>query len=129
MKILIIEDDQFCQQMLSAQVSAYGECHSANDAGQAREKFQAALADEPYQLILLDLGLPEIDGLDLYREFQELEKNAGLKPDQIARIIVTTSETTPDVIEEAFDLGCSSYLMKPCTQTEIERELKKLELV
>jgi len=57
--------------------------------------------------ILLDLGLPKITGLEVLRKFKSNPTSAA-----IPLIVLTTSEDNED-IQEAYRLGCNSYIVKP----------------
>ena len=99
--ILIIEDDPQIRRVLSTSLKAYGyEVHSA-DSG--RLGLKLAAKHQP-DLIILDLGLPDIDGLDLIR---------NLRSSPTQEILVLSARGTEDVKVRALDLGADDYLTKP----------------
>jgi len=99
--ILIIEDDPKIRRVLSTSLKAYGyEVHSA-DSG--RLGLKLAAKHQP-DLIILDLGLPDIDGLDLIR---------NLRSSPTQEILVLSARGTEDVKVRALDLGADDYLTKP----------------
>jgi len=99
--ILIIEDDPQIRRVLSTSLKAYGyEVHTA-DSG--RLGLKLAAKHQP-DLIILDLGLPDIDGLDLIR---------NLRSSPTQEILVLSARGTEDVKVRALDLGADDYLTKP----------------
>ena len=99
--ILIIEDDPKIRRVLSTSLKAYGyEVHSA-DSG--RLGLKLAAKHQP-DLIILDLGLPDIDGLNLIR---------NLRSSPTQEILVLSARGTEDVKVRALDLGADDYLTKP----------------
>jgi two-component system KDP operon response regulator KdpE len=99
--ILIIEDDPQIRRVLSTSLKAYGyEVHTADNG---RVGLKLAAKHQP-DLIILDLGLPDIDGLDLIR---------NLRSSPTQEILVLSARGTEDVKVRALDLGADDYLTKP----------------
>jgi len=80
------------------------------DAADGLLAVQLAKALQP-DVILLDIGLPGINGLDAARQIGEV---AGK-----ARVIFLTQETSPEVVQEAFDLGAWGYIIKAQAGSEL----------
>ncbi|MDD1727266.1 MAG: response regulator, partial [Methanothrix sp.] len=76
-------------------------------------------ADLP-QLILLDINLPDISGMDLLRR---IKNDEGLH--QIPVVILTMSNEDQD-IQKSYDLGASSYLVKPISNEALMLVIEKL---
>jgi CheY-like chemotaxis protein len=81
-----------------------------------REKSQSDLP----QLILLDLNLPDISGIELLRRIKKDEKLH-----EIPVVILTMSNEDQD-IQKSYDLGASSYLVKPISDEALMLVIKKL---
>jgi CheY-like chemotaxis protein len=114
MKILVIEDHPAQLKLAHHVLSAAG--HDVSDAGAAEQAFTAIKMDRP-QLILLDLLLPDIDGLTLVRR---------LKADADTRdihVVAVTSypEAYPKV--DALAAGCDAYFLKPINTRELPGQL------
>ncbi|MEE3116692.1 MAG: response regulator, partial [Pseudomonadota bacterium] len=77
------------------------------DAAAAR----AAFAAQEFQIVLLDLGLPDGDGHELMREFK------GLRPEQ--HVVLVTADDTIDSIQRAISAGANGYVVKPYSQEKI----------
>jgi CheY-like chemotaxis protein len=114
MKILIIEDHATELKLAHLVLSAAG--HEVSDAGKAEQAFAAIRADRPH-LILIDLVLPDIDGLDLIRK---------LKADPETRDIHLVAVTSfPEKYSKAAALaaGCDAYFVKPIDTRELSSQL------
>lgn len=73
-------------------------------------------------LILLDLKLPKVHGLEILKQLKSNEKTR-----KIPVVIVTSSREDPD-IEAAYDLGANSYVVKPVNYTEFVETINHLGL-
>jgi len=110
--ILVIEDDPQIRRVLSTSLEAYGfELHTAPNGHQGK----ALAAQCQPDLIILDLGLPDIDGLNLIRELRT-------RPAQ--EILVLSARSTEDVKVRALDLGADDYLTKPFGVFELMARVK-----
>jgi two-component system chemotaxis response regulator CheY len=128
MRSLVAEDDATNRALLQRFLSCYGECDSAVNGRQAVEAVQRARSDHRgYDLVCMDLRLPEMDGQEAIREIrrQEMAEGAG-KP---AKIIVVTSHSDTESISRALLGRCNAYVVKPISLAKLGQELKKLGLV
>lgn len=109
--ILIVEDrltDLDLTKRAFARRRLLNPIQEARDGEQAVAYIERWEAGEPLPvLILLDLGLPKIGGLEVLRQFKNHPTSAS-----IPVIVLTTSAENSD-IQEAYRLGCNSYIVKP----------------
>lgn len=109
--ILIVEDrltDLDLTKRAFARRRLLNPIQEARDGEQAVAYIERWEAGEPLPvLILLDLGLPKIGGLEVLRQFKNHPTSAS-----IPVIVLTTSAENND-IQEAYRLGCNSYIVKP----------------
>ena len=130
MRILIAEDERSLQITLKKHLQEYGAIDLVSDGQQALEKVQKSLKkDEPYKLILLDINMPNVDGLNCLKTIRLLEDLKGLKSDNAAKVIMVTAESDTSTILSAFREQCEAYLVKPVTQSKLLIEMKKLHLI
>lgn len=115
MKILIVEDkrkvSQFVERALVEQactVRVVASCAAARDA----------LAESPYDAIILDLGLPDGDGLDLLREWRAAGFNEPV-------LILSARDAVTDRIQ-GLNLGADDYLAKPFSVDELVARVRSL---
>ena len=105
--LLIVEDDEFVQQLMAAYLQNEGFKVSLAASG---EQMLAILDQEPINLVLLDLGLPDEDGLTLARQ---IRARSSLP------IVVLTARQERDDRLTALELGADDYLTKPCDPQEL----------
>lgn len=105
--LLIVEDDEFVQSLLAAYLKKSG--HKVTTAGSAAEMF-AALDHENISLMLLDLGLPDEDGLALVRQLRTRL--------QTPIIVLTARQGREDRIA-ALEVGADDFLTKPVDPEEL----------
>ena len=102
-KIIFVEDDEGFYNLFSTALSMRGyEVTHVAEGAQAFEKIQDELPD----LVLLDIILPGMSGLDILKELKETEETKDIK------VIMLTNFGTDDNINKAMELGADEYLMK-----------------
>jgi DNA-binding response OmpR family regulator len=99
--ILVIEDDVRIRAALTRALGERG--HSVTDSATALAGLQRALDDRP-DLVLLDLGLPDLDGLELLRMLRAVSK--------VPVIVATARDGSADVVA-ALNAGADDYVIKP----------------
>ncbi|HZP87275.1 MAG TPA: response regulator [Burkholderiales bacterium] len=115
MRILIVEDDPSLAAGLSGALSGPG---FAVDLAQSGERADNMLKSEKYDLLVLDVGLPGIDGFEVLRR---LRKRGQLLP----VLILTARDEVEDRVH-GLDLGADDYLLKPFAFPELEARVRAL---
>lgn len=112
-RILVVEDNPTTSRTLNLFLDAAGyrvQCAlSGNDAA-------AAIADGPFDLVLLDLMLPDMDGLTLCR---------NLRRSSTVPIVMLTARTTQDEIVEGLEAGADDYIGKPFGSKELLARIRR----
>jgi two-component system, OmpR family, KDP operon response regulator KdpE len=103
--ILVVDDEPAIRRLLHASLSRSG--YGVVEAGTAREALNAVQIDKP-AVVLLDLGLPDRDGLELIPLIRA----------QAAVIVVSAREATEQKVA-ALDLGADDYISKPFDSEEV----------
>lgn len=112
--VLIVEDDMMVQGLLSLNLKAEG--HGVSLAASGREMF-AILDKETVDLILLDLTLPDEDGLVLARR---------VRSRSTVPIIVLTARDELDARLSALKIGVDDYMVKPYEPQELVLKIQNL---
>jgi len=130
MRILIAEDDFASRKFMLRFLSKYGECDVTVDGEEVVEAFAMALeSHEGYDLVCLDIMMPNLDGYQALEKIREIEKDKEIPEDKLAKIIMTTALNEGKNVAKAFDLGCTAYAGKPIDQKKFEKILEKLNLI
>ena len=130
MKTLIVEDDFTNRVLLQSFLSHYGECHIAVNGNEAVEAFRTALhSGARYDLICMDIEMPEMNGHEAVRQIRALEQKQRDRFPSCARIIMTTGASDSDNVLQGLQEKCDSYLLKPISASRLHRELTVLGLV
>ncbi|MCA9390282.1 response regulator [candidate division WWE3 bacterium] len=102
-KILLVEDEASLKELYRELLFSEGYMVDVADDGQmAYEKMK----EGGYDLVLLDIRLPKMDGLQILEKLTPEEKSSNKK------IIMLTNFSNEQVIKQAYELGASGYLMK-----------------
>ena len=103
-RILVVEDDQFLRELYSELLTdAKYEVDLAEDGQEGLTKVQ----DGGYDLILLDIMLPKMDGLEVLKKLKEKPPNEKNGP-----VVLLTNLGQDSIIKQGFELGASGYLIK-----------------
>jgi DNA-binding response OmpR family regulator len=113
-RVLVVEDDEDIAQALQRSLRMEGyEVRTAPDGRAALEQGHAFAPD----LVILDLGLPEIDGLEVARE---------LRADDDVPILILTARDALESRVEGLDAGADDYLVKPFERQELLARMRAL---
>lgn len=125
MRILIAEDDPVTLIFMKKFLARYGECDVAVNGLEAVTTFSKAVEEENYyNLVCLDIRMPKLDGIGVFKAMRELEKQKGVNSIDQAEIIMTTAVNDRQIITDASDAGCNTFVWKPI---EVERFTLALE--
>ena len=130
MKALIVEDDFTSRLLLQEILKIHGSIHIAVNGNEAVEAVKLALeSNEPYDLICLDIMMPEKDGHAALKEIRELEKAKHIANGKGSKIIMTTALADKANVLQANEEQCDSYLLKPISKSKLLQELRKLKVI
>jgi two-component system chemotaxis response regulator CheY len=127
MRALVVEDDYGSRQLLQAYLKDIAEVDAAVDGEEGLEAFRLAWSEnEPYDLILLDIMMPKMDGQECLKQIRKLEHEMGLRQIDEVTVIMTTALEDPKNVIEAFHRGgATGYIVKPIDKSTFLTEIKK----
>ncbi|OQY58821.1 MAG: two-component system response regulator [Desulfobacteraceae bacterium 4572_88] len=128
MKILIVEDDFAARKMLKDILSPYADCDIVVDGEEAIQAFRLAWEEKsPYDLICLDIMMPNTDGYEALTQIRNMEKDiTGIKGSNEVKIIVITALDDPKTVVRLYKAGATSYVVKPIDKNEFFKEIRGL---
>jgi two-component system chemotaxis response regulator CheY len=127
MKTLIVDDDFSSRLLLQELLKNYGPSHIAVNGKEALEAVRLALdACEPYELICLDIMMPEMDGQHALLAIRSLEQARRIVGR--SKVIMTTTLTDEANVRQAIEGECDYFLAKPIRKEKLLEQLGKLGL-
>ena len=130
MKILIVDDDPICRKVLIRLLQPFGLCTEAKDGREAIDAFRSAMNEnQPYNLICLDVMMPDVDGRSALTQLRIMEEDRETSPEERAKIVMTTALSDRKDIEGAFRDDCDSYVTKPVRKDDLLGKLRQLGLI
>ena len=129
MRALIVEDEFLSRKVLRSFLLTLFEVDIVVNGREAVEAFKLAHEENtPYDLVLMDIMMPEVDGIEALRKIRELEDQMNLRPR--AKVIMTTALDDPQTVLKSFyDGEASGYIVKPVSRDALYKELEKLGLL
>jgi two-component system chemotaxis response regulator CheY len=128
--MLLVEDDFTSRLLLQSLLSHYGECHIAVNGREAVTAFRAAReSGQAYDLICMDIMMPELDGQTAVKEIRALEEAAGTLSSNGVKIIMTTALDDVKSVMDSFMALCDAYLFKPIDKGKLLDHLRELHLI
>lgn len=129
-RILIVDDNFENRQLLAEILREVAECDFAATGKEAIDAYNLSLQKhDPYSLILLDIELPGMSGLEILEKIRGSEKQAGIPLGEGIIIIIITAYEKKFL--EAFNRGCDDYILKPIDTTillnKIAERIAKLD--
>ncbi|MBT8406702.1 MAG: response regulator, partial [Deltaproteobacteria bacterium] len=106
--IYVVDDDSDMRDVLSLALESKFQVKAFSTAGSAIE----VIKEDPPDLVLLDIGLPDMSGVDALREIKKLHPEA--------LVIMVTASTDIDTAISTMKLGASDYMTKPINVDALE---------
>ena len=125
LNILIVDDDFSTRKLLNRILQRKAVVDHAVSGREALEAFSLSVSQcDPYDAILLDITMPDMDGNLVLNEIRSQEKNRGITMGKGVPIIMVTGRK--DMMMQSFGDGCDDYLIKPFSPTILMDKIRKL---
>lgn len=111
-RVLVVDDEPVAVELLREFLLAKG--YEVITAGDGPEALQKVREERPH-LILLDVRMPKMDGLEVLRQVKEIDKEVG--------VIMVTGVNEEEVGRQAVELGAFDYIVKPLDLPYLEQSL------
>jgi two-component system chemotaxis response regulator CheY len=116
MRILVVDDQPSLRQLTCSALRAAGfnGLTSASDG----EEAWTMLERSPFDIVITDVEMPRLGGIDLLRRIREDERFSTLP------VILLTGQRSASIVEAASNLGANGFIIKPANATTIERHIR-----
>jgi len=111
-RIVLIEDDVEIRRLAANALSEHG--HDVESADRALDGLELAVKGSP-DLVILDLGLPDIDGTELLRMIRSVSQ---------VPVVVITARGADETVVSTLDSGADDYLVKPFSMNQLEARVR-----
>jgi signal transduction histidine kinase/CheY-like chemotaxis protein len=112
LRVLVAEDNPTNQKLAAAYLGKRG--HQLVLAGNGREALERAVVGD-YDVILMDVQMPIMDGLEATRRIRETERRTG----KHVRVVALTAHASPESVDSALSAGMDDYIAKPFKPEEL----------
>lgn len=131
LRALIVDDDPINTRFLVEILAPYAVCDTAGNGRAGLEAFRRALTVGPaYDLILLDVMMPDMDGHQALEGMRHLEHVQGVPSSDAAKVIMISALDDARTMYRAFFQGqAMSFLSKPFSGETVLQELRKFDLI
>lgn len=128
MRILIVDDDYVSRVKLKSLMSDFGDCDSVPNGQLAIEMFKLAYEEQlPYDLITMDIVMPDMDGKDVVAAIRDWElKNNVIREGHEVQILMISNMSDGKNIFTSFKRGAEWYLRKPINPDKLTDAIKNM---
>ncbi len=128
MRILIVEDDLLGMKYLRSILEPFGQCVMAVNGKEAVQAYCLAVEESaPFDLIFMDIMMPEMNGLDALERIREFELyNAHRIPRGVLAVMATATSDSQDVVRAYCCCSAFAYLVKPIQAPDVERIMERI---
>jgi two-component system chemotaxis response regulator CheY len=129
-RILVVEDDLISRRLLTSIMSKYGRCDVATSGAEGIVSFLLALEEgHPYELMLLDIMMPGMDGRRMLQQVRSLEEQTPRQDSTPCKVIMVSGLDDKGNVLGSFREGCEGYLVKPLDRIKMDELFHKMGLV
>lgn len=116
----MIDDEFSCRAILRRYLKGCGQCDVAVDGLEMIEAFETSLkADAPYDVLFLDIMMPQLDGIEALNKIRQLEDFYSIDENQRVKVIMTSALNDEITIKRCKSFGIEGYIQKPFTRDDI----------
>jgi len=127
MKILVVDDEMVSREKMKMIMGHFGQCEAVENGADAVEKFVGAWGGwSPYDLISLDVQMPEMDGVEVLNRIRGMEREKNVPESKRVKIMMVTARSDKDTIMNSIQAGCNDYVVKPFDKTIVAKKLIKM---
>lgn len=130
-RVLIVDDSRYQRYLIAQALGGMFTPDHAADGREALALFQTALANAaPYDLVVMDILMPELNGHAALAAIRDLEAAHGLPvADRVPAVMLSSLDDPSNMLRAQFESGAQAYVTKPFTPTTLREALISLGLL
>jgi two-component system, chemotaxis family, chemotaxis protein CheY len=126
MRMLVVDDDIVSRKKLLAMLKPFGDCDSKPNGEGALESVGEAIdRGTPYDLLFLDIEMPNMDGMSVLQKIRELEDERKVAFEKRAKVIMVTVHAEENTVISCLEQGCNDYIVKPFNKEMILKKISR----
>ncbi len=126
-RILVVDDEELGRKAMKKIFAGYGQCTSVSNGKDAVNVYRTALDEKkPFNLIILDISLEDISGLEVLKRIKEIENIENIGKEQQTTIVMATSHSEKETVVNCLQAGCKGYFIKPLKPEPVAKRLAEL---
>lgn len=127
MRILIVDDELVSRVKMRKILESIGTCETVRNGMHAIAAFRVARASlQPFELITLDIEMPEMDGTEVLYQIREIENQRGVPKEEQVKILMVTSRSDKGNVFTSIQAGCDNYIIKPFDKNTVIKKLQEM---
>ncbi|MBF0595479.1 MAG: response regulator [Candidatus Omnitrophica bacterium] len=125
-RILVIDDETINQKLIKNLLKGdQFEVVTVDNGTKGVKAYFDSIGKSPFDLILLDIVMPDMSGIEVLKKIREEEKSRGIKYGYGSSIPIIMLTASKESWMDAFDGGCDDYLLKPFKNEQILNKIKE----
>jgi CheY-like chemotaxis protein len=130
MKFLIVDDEFVSRKKAHKILSQYGECDVAVNGLEALNAYvRAHNENDPYNLIFLDINMPDLNGNQVMEKIRQWERAKGVALSDAVKIIMMSADGSKETVKAALKKGCEAFLVKPVTRDKLAQAFRQVHYI
>lgn len=127
MKILIVDDEIVSRMKMFKIMMNFGDCDEAEGGAEAIESFTGAWEEwSPYDLITLDIYMPDMDGKKTLHRIRAIEEEKKIPQEKRVKIMMVTANSDINNLLLSVNSGCNEFIVKPFNRQRVIEKMRKI---
>ncbi len=130
MRFLIVDDDENICKILTFYLDLYGRCHSCNNAEDAIALFQSSLQSDPFDVVFMDIEMPDMSGHELVSVLRKVETAHSVPFYKIFKLVMVSAHPDIQNVTASFFRGqAECFVPKPITENRLLETLRQAGII
>ena len=128
MKILVADDEMVSRSKLQTIMSRFGRCKAVDGGDKAAREFEKAWEEkDAYNLVMLDISMPDLAGPEVLARIRTFERTRKVEESRRTVVVMVTSHAERHHIVSCLQRGCNDYIVKPFSMATIQDKMSRLK--